>query len=88
MMIHATVLTADAIMVLTIARMAISSNAPSDPQLNPNHPTQRIMAPRNIIGTLCERPLDILLLLFPMATAQATPDIAEHMWTTVPPAKS
>ena len=46
------------------------------------------MAPRNIIGTLWERPVVILLLLLPMATAHATPDTAEHMWTTVPPAKS
>ena len=88
MMSHTMVDTQDAMNVLMPARMAMSSKPPAEPQLNPNQPIQSRKHPINISGTLWVLPLDILLLLLPMAIAAATPEIPEHMWTTVPPAKS
>ena len=86
--IQTTVDTQEATKVFSIARMVISSKPPSEPQLNPNHPTHSRAHPMNIIGTLWLLPLSVRELLRPIASAAATPEIPEHMWTTVPPAKS
>ena len=63
-----------------------SSIAPLLPPLNPNHPNQRIEAPKTTKGTLfgCNPGL----ALFPTSNAAATAAAPALMCITVPPAKS
>ena len=65
---------------------AESLAATAEPALNPNHPSQRIAAPRTTYGTL----LGCIpgFLRFPTRSAAATAAIPAFMWITVPPAKS
>ena len=78
---------AGATMVTATAFTAIPSAASPEPPLKPSQPNQSMANPMKTMGMLC--PLLITRsLLCPTKTANASPVVAAHMWTTVPPAKS
>src|SRR5512134_2545206 len=88
-MVHERVAAAAAMWVATKADVESSPAARALPALKPNHPNQRMAAPRTVIGRLCGAMLSVPNpLRLPTTRAAARAETPEVMWTTVPPAKS
>src|SRR5436309_8693910 len=87
--IQLTAAAAAARFVTTSAFTAKSFAANALPALNPNHPNQRIEAPRITYGTLFGRgSILVRPSRRPMTSVAATADTPAAVWTTRPPAKS
>src|SRR5512134_1515246 len=86
---HESVAIAAAVWVLTNALVDRPPAARALPALKPNHPNQRMAAPRTVMGRLWGAMLSMPNpFRFPTTSAAARALTPEVMWTTVPPAKS